>query len=231
MDTSLAQIAISHALKGSWDEAIKANLEILKFNPEDVDSLNRLARAYTEIGEISKAKQMAQKVLKVDSVNSIAIKCLEKCKSLKKGEKGSYSNMSAEAFLEEPGKTKMINLIHPGDENVLAKLDSGEEVNLLTHPHRVSVVTPDGKYIGRLPDDLAARLKRLIKLGNRYQVLIKSIDSRIIRVFIREMEKSMEARDVPSFPGEKIEYVSFTPPELVHKNEPIMEETEGASME
>ncbi len=226
MDSSLAQIAINQALTGSWTEAVKTNLEILKGDSENVDALNRLARAYTEVGEIDKAKKTSQKVLEIDSVNSIAIKCLEKWKSLKNGEKPSFTNISAESFLEEPGKTRMVNLMHLGDESIIAKLNSGDEVSLLPHQHRVSVVTMDGKYIGRLSDDLAARLRRLIKLGNKYQVLVKTVESKTVKVFIRELEKSEEAKDILSFPAEKIEYVSFTPPELVHKDEPIIEEIE-----
>jgi hypothetical protein len=215
-----------------WEDAVKTNLEILRDDPENVDALNRLARSYMEVDQIAKAREISQKVLKIDSVNSIALRCLEKWKSLKKGDaKSPSTTITAESFLEEPGKTKMVDLIHPGDESVLAQLDSGDEVTLLTHPHRVSVSTLDGKYIGRLPDDLAARLRTLIKQGNKYQVLIKTINGRLVRVFIREMEKSQIARDTVSFPGEKIEYVSFTPPELVHKDEPIVEETGAPATE
>ena len=225
MNDDLAQSAISLALNGEWDEAVKANLQILKAVSDDTDALNRLARAYAETGDVVKAKKTAEKVLKIDSVNPIAIKCLEKWKSLKKVDKGSSSKaISTEAFLEESGKTKIVALIHPGDEITLAKLDSGDEVSILCHPHRVSIVDASGKYIGRLPDDLSARLRKLIKLGNVYHVVIKSIEGREVKVFIKEVEKSANAKDFASFPTEKIEYTSFTPPELVHKDEPIMED-------
>lgn len=214
MYSSLAQKAIAEALAGAWRKAVNTNLQILKSNPNDIDSLNRLARAYAELDQIRKAKTTAQKVLKIDSVNPIAIKALEKWKALKKKEDkpSPTCSSSPESFLEESGKTKIAPLIHIGDKAVLASLDSGDEVGLLTHPHRVSIVTKDGKYIGRLPDDLAARLRRFIKLGNDYQVLIKSIEEGEVKVFIRG--------SAVTFPPEKIDYISFTPPELVHRETP-----------
>jgi hypothetical protein len=213
MDTTLAQKAIQEALSGNWDQSLKLNLQILKENSSDIDALNRLARAYKELGQISKAREFAQKVLKIDSVNQIAVKALEKWKSLKASDKSLPVGISTESFLEEPGKTKLVPLMDVGDAKILAKLDSGDEVNFLVHPHRVSVITTDKKYIGRLPDDLAARLRRLIKSGNSYQALIKNIEGHEVKIFIRELT----SKNGSSFPIEKIEYVSFTPPEFVHK--------------
>lgn len=226
METTASQKAISLALNGNWEEAIKANLEILKESPDDVDALNRLARAYAETGNIAKAQASAQKVLKIDPVNPIAQKCLERWKSAKNTEKHFTGTFNSESFLEEPGKTKLVQLVNPGDSKILATLDSGEEVSLITHTHKVSVITSSGKYIGRISDDLANRLKKLVKSGFKYQVLIKSVDSKDVTVFIREIEKPKDSPHSQSFPVEKIDYVSFTPPELVHKEAPVNETPE-----
>lgn len=223
METSLAQKAVSFALAGSWEDALKTNLEILSGSPEDIDALNRLARCYAEMGEMKKAVATTQKVLKIDPTNSIAQKCLLKWKSARPGEAHKYCAGSGEAFLEESGKTKMITLINPGDSTIFANLNSGDEVKLAAFAHKVSVVDEDDKYIGCLPDDLAARLRNFMKKGNKYQVLIKSIDSKDITVLIRELENKT---GVASFPPEKIDYVTFTPPELVHRDVPEMSNTE-----
>ena len=82
------------------------------------------------------------------------------------------------------------------------------------------VQTEDGKYIGRLPDDLSARLRKLIELGNKYQVIVKSVNTHEVKILIRETFRVPSLKDVPSFSTERVDYVSFTPPELVHnKNE------------
>lgn len=228
MEIDLAQKAVSAALSGDWSQALKLNKKILTENPKDIDALNRLARAYAEIGNIKKAKDSAEKVLKLDPFNPIASKCLAKWKGLTKGEATGTGPTSGEAFLEEPGKTKIVSLLHLGDSKILAKLDSGDEVYLTPYAHRVSATTYDGKYIGRLPDDLAARLRHFMKYGNEYQVLIKSIAPSEVKVFIRETKRAPDLSDVASFSAERIDYVSFTPPELVHKKEePIMAVPEG----
>ncbi len=220
----LAQEAISQALKGNWQKALEINQEILSKDSENIDALNRLARCLAELGRIKEAKATALKVLKIDPFNSIATKSLEKWKKLKKGEIYNSKPTKPDVFLEEPGKTKVVTLIHVGNPKILAKLDSGDEVKLNTHSHRICVTTMDGNLVGKLPDDLSAKLKRLISLGNAYQVFIKSISGRTVKVFIREVKRSPRLSHTPSFPPEKIEYVSFTPPELVHKKEEIVKE-------
>lgn len=226
MDADLAQKSVSAALCGDWKEAISLNKEILAQDPQNIDALNRLARAYSEIGNIKKAKALSQKVLKIDPFNTIAAKSVRKWKQLKPGEAASGSLSGAEAFLEEPGKTKIVPLLYLGGASILSKLDAGSEVKLTPSSHRVSVVTQEGKYIGRLPDDLSARLRKLIKMGNVYQILVKSIAPNDVKVFIREIERNSKFSDVASFPPERIDYISFTPPELVRKRESAFSDSE-----
>jgi len=222
MENSLAQKAVSLALAGEWQEALKTNLEILAILPEDIDSLNRLARCYSETGDTLRAVATTQKVLKIDPVNPIAQRCLSKWKTAKPGDNHKASP-SGEAFLEESGRTKMITLLNPGESSLFANLNSGDELKLSAYAHKVSVIDLDGKYIGRLPDDLAARIRNLLKNGNKYQVLVKSIDEKDVTVLIRELENKT---GVASFPPEKIDYVTFTPPELVHRDIPEMSNVE-----
>lgn len=231
MEMTLAQKAISLALDGRWEEAVEVNLDLLKDSPQDTDALNRLARAYAELGKISDAKKTARKVLKIDPANSIAQKRLEKWKTVKNAGKNGGSAATVESFLEESGKTKLITLVNTGDSRLFANLDPGEEVKIFASAHKVSILTPDNKYIGRLPDDLAARLRNLIKAGNKYKVLIKSIEPKEVTVFMRETERGKNAPDIASFPQEKIDYVSFTPPELVHKEQPEMIDSAEESSE
>jgi len=218
----LAQNAISSALKGNWKEAKKLNLQIVETSPKDADALNRLARAYIELGSIAKAKSTARAVLKIDPFNSIATKSIKKWKNLKKNEltKGSAPT-SPEVFLEEPGKTKEVVLINLGEENILGKLDAGDEVRLSPKNHKVSIITKENKYVGRLPDDIASRIRRLCKIGNKYRVLIKSTEPEKVKVFIREVKRSPKVKNVSTFSTERIDYISFTPPELIHSKSTI----------
>ena len=180
MNDNLPQEAIDLALKRKWAEAIKVNLQILKNYPDDIDTLNRLSRAYYEHGDIIKARKTSLSVLKIDPGNNIAIKATEKYKSAAKNKskanKKGDQNIDPSVFIEEPGKTKITNLINVGSVNTCSCLDSGDEIFLVTHTHKVSITNSDGKYIGRLPDDLSAKLRRFIKGGNEYRVFVKSVE-------------------------------------------------------
>jgi tetratricopeptide (TPR) repeat protein len=224
MDSDLAQKAINAALTGNWEKAIEINSLILKNKPDDIDSLNRLARAYAEIGKINKAKETATRVLKQDPFNSIATKSLEKWKKLRSVKGKTAGSTNAGSFLEEPGKTKIVSLIHLGDAKILANIDAGDEVHLNHHGHRAGITTMEGKFVGRLPDDVSARLRKLINIGNRYGVWIKSVDKSDVKVFIREISRTPKIGDTPSFSSEKIDYISFTSPELVHDKQDIVNE-------
>lgn len=222
MDNHHSAKAISLALAGKWEEALQINKLILKNDPKDTDALNRLAKAHSELGNIDKAKSLAKRVARLDPFNKIALKSLEKWKKLNKGEAYSPNISSAGTFLEEPGKTKIVSLIRVGSGKTIAKLDSGDEVRLNTHGHSATICTIDGSYVGRLPDDLSARLKQFLKHGNEYEAFVKSSSRDGVKIFIREVKRAKKLADIPSFSSEKIDYISFTPPELVRKKEAIV---------
>ena len=226
MVQALTQKAIANALKGKWKEALAINIEILNKSPNDIDALNRLARAYSELGNFTKARKTAKQVLKIDPYNKIAQKGLEKWKNLRKGKTVKSNKISANLFLEEPGKTKIISLLNISSKKILAKIDSGDELELNLHGHKVSVITKDGAYIGKLPDDVGAKLKKLIKMGNKYKVLAKSIEPNEVKIFIKEIANTSKTAGIPSFPTEKIDYIPFTSPELVHKRPELIPESE-----
>lgn len=220
MDESLAQKAISAALSGKWEEAITLNKKILEQDSNDVDALIRLARAYAETNEIKQAKETLQKVIQLDPYNTIALRALAKWKSLNKNNNGYHSTGSnPHFFLEEPGKTKIVLLKHLCSPDAIAELDAGDPVKLNINTHKVSVNSQAGKYIGRLPDDISARIKKLSSLGYQYTGVIRSSDKNGVKILIRETVRPSNYSDIPSFPGEKINYVTFTPPELVHEDQ------------
>ncbi len=235
MNQDLAHQAIGKALSGKWEEARDINLAIIKQNPQDIESLNRLAKAYFELGNIKSAKATISKILKIDPYNPIAVKCYEKWKSLKKVDKNTSKQLSPDMFLEEPGKTKIIHLIHTCDKPIMAKLNCGDIVYSSAKSHRVSIVSDSGDYIGKLPDDLSIKIKKLIKLGYQYIFAIKSMDSHGIKVFIREVCRPDKYSNKSSFSSERIDYISYTPPELVHDKTEVSpvsfdEETETSSV-
>ncbi len=232
MDT-LAQKAIEEALKGNWNEAESLNEEILEQNPDNREALNRLARACLELGKLKKSLSSYKKVLKIDPYNSIALKALPRLQALENSplskekfkKKANGNGLSpvatANLFIEEPGKTKTVPLIHLGDASVISILDAGEIVNLAPHAHRVSVETEEGRYIGRFPDDVSRRLIKFSRQGYEYISYIKSVTADSIKIFVKETKRADNMTDIPSFPAtEKLNYVSFTSPDSIHEEKP-----------
>lgn len=214
MNEDLVRKAINLALKCQWKEAIKVNKLILKEDSLDIEALNRLSRAYLEIGDIKRALTISNKVLKIEPSNKIAERSIDKCKrSISCTDKikidiNGEQNIDASVFLEEIGKTKLVSLINLGSPQNISKLYSGDEVKLQTHSHRATLTSQEGFYIGRLPDDLSARIKLLVKGGNTYKVFIKSICSSEITVFVKEIKRGSGLKNTMSFPMDKSELIN-----------------------
>ena len=233
----LAQKAIDEALRGNWKEAIRLNEELLAEDSKNREALNRLSRAYLEVGKLSRALTNYKKVLKLDPYNTIALKALERLKvarsvnNIKEFKKNGVNNFSpvaaANLFIEEPGKTKTVTLIHLGDLAVISTLDACEPVRLECHSHRVSVTTDNGRYIGRFPDDISRIVIKLTREGNEFSTYIRSASADQVIIFIKETKRSEIRRDLPSFSStDRPGYISFTPPDLVHAEKPDVSTTE-----
>lgn len=196
--------AIDEAIKLNWSKALEINLEIAKEFPGDVPTLNRLAKAYMEIGDLQKCVKTLKSVLKIDKYNPIAIKNLQKAEQIHT--KGRLPNKlptrvmkSACLFIEEPGKTKILRLLNLAPKSVLISINPLDEVNLIPKRHTIQITNAEGKYIGALPDDVAKRLTTLIKGGNKYEAFIKSAEKKEIDIFIRETHKGNKYKNQPSF--------------------------------
>lgn len=205
----LAKMAADAALLSNWQEAIQINQKILKNNQEDVEALNRLARAQVCSGEIEKAQKTYKKVLELDPYNIIANKNVNRI-NLSNGHTNGKNiilsqNLSS-LFLSEPGKTKVVGLLNLAPPTVLAVLNYGEEVHLNAKSHAVAVTTLEGVYIGALPDDIAHKLIAFISGGNKYEAFVKSVTPKILTIFIRETERSQKFTNQPSFQANPISY-------------------------
>lgn len=203
MDILIKQ-AISAALCHSWDEAVKLNLEILSDRENDIDSLNRLANAYIQSNKIEAAKKIYKKILILDKYNAIAIKNLDKISSLNKRTKLNSNmkispSLSPSLFIEEPGKTKTVSLIHVAPASVLSILNIGDKVALFPKKHSIDVRTENKIHLGALPDDIAFRLLRFIKGGNTFEVYVKNVSKKCLMVFIKEASRGKKFFNQPTF--------------------------------
>jgi len=191
--------AIEATLEGDWEKAIKLNKSLIDEDPNDIEALNRMALAYTVLGKPKKAKKTYEDVLTIDSLNSIALKNLEKIKKDSGNTDGSNITIQVNnIFLEESGKTKVVELINLAQPEILLTLRTGQLVNIAEKRLKI-FVSQEKKYIGVLPDDIGKRLIKHIKGGNKYEAYVKSATLQNVGIFIRELKRVAKFKDQPSF--------------------------------
>lgn len=203
MDDPLISKAIQSALNQNWLEAIRFNLELIKVNSEDVETLNRLAFAYLKSGDILNAKAHYQKVLRIDKFNPIANKNLKWLNRITQSDihqNPAVISPPPTVFLEEPGKTKIVLLVNLAPVKVLCNLLVAQEVKLLPKKHSIEVRDNLDGYIGALPDDVSYKLLKFFTGGNTYTAYIKGVTQNSVSIFIRELSRSQKFNNLPSFP-------------------------------
>ena len=205
-----AETAIAAALAQDWKEAIRINLAILKNETDDIESLCRLAFAYLKTGQLLAAKRTYLKVLGLDKYNQIATKNLKKMTTLKKKDMANEASgfMSPMIFLEEPGKTKIVECVHVAPSHVLSTLSAGQEVMLKPKNHCIVVRTSSQTYVAALPDDMSFKLHKMIAAGNTYQAIVKGVDKKSVKIMLRELSRGKKFAKQPSFTS-STSYVSF----------------------
>lgn len=201
--SELTKQAINASLKSLWNEAILLNKKILKKEPKNTDASNRLAFAYQASGSLNKAIEIYKIVLKQDPCNLIAFKSLKKLKdfNLKRGFiRTNISFNNKNLFVEEQGKTKIVNLLNLNSKSVLSSLNCGDKLIICTKKRSIILKNEKGDYLGVLPDDLAFRLLPFIRKGNQYEAYVRSVTKNTLWIFMRETFKVSKLKIISSFP-------------------------------
>lgn len=197
----LSQAAIDAALQCKWDLAKDLNEQILTESPQDICALNRFARACFELGSIKTSKDTYQKVLAIDPYNAVALKNHKRLSMLKDSAHTSRSSTTTLlSFIEEPGKTKIVQLVRTATPDVLVTLRAGDAVQMQQKSRGIHIFCSDETYIGRLPDDLSYHMLQLLQAGNTYGAFLKQILHNKVFVFIKELYRNELVMPYPSFP-------------------------------
>lgn len=206
---SLKNQAIQTALQGDWNTAINLNQEILQEEPENIDALNRLAFAQASVGNIAEAKEFYQKVLELDIQNPIATKNLKRLQTMNGKSPAPVMHKMNNIFIEEPGKTKVIELLNIADQKATSHLRCGEELHLSVKRMKIFVLDNEKQYIGMLPDDISKRLIDFIQGGNLYEAYVKTVDEHKVTVFVKETHRSPKFKNQQSFINTEKSKLSF----------------------
>lgn len=197
-------VAVKLALENKWDEAAEENKKLLIEDPDNVDTLNRLAYSYVKLGKFRKAKEYYQMVIKLDKTNPIALKNVKRLDTVSKRAPEiltspmAFTNLQ-DVFIEEAGKTKTVELKNVADKKTLSLIQPGDIVTLSIKRSKIFVQMIDKTYVGVLPDNIGMRMIDFINGGNEYQACVKAVEDNSATIFIRETKKVARFKNQPSF--------------------------------
>ena len=195
--------AVALALEGKWEEAAGVNRELLGLFPDDIEAMNRLGKAYLELGRFGEAREAFAGALSLSPYNTIAKKNLERLAHLQ--DRGSppqgSQKITPNLFIEEGRKSAVTVLQKVAPGPVLAKVAAGDLVNLRSQESRLVVENQHGDYLGEVTPKLANRLLRLIRGGNQYTGAVVSVHHQDVAVTLREVYTHPNLVGVVSFPS------------------------------
>lgn len=204
----LSKEAITLAMQSHWDEAVRVNRSILEVFPTDVEAMNRLGKALTELGQCAEARSAFKSALEVAPHNTIARRNLERLTLLRDGKartRGEPKSVRPDQFIEATGKAGTTMLVNLASGEKLAKLAAGDPVALNVRGNVLSVDSVAGEYVGRVEPRLAARLVKLMEGGNKYTAAVTSNNAREVTIIIREVFQHPSQHGRIAFPAKGIE--------------------------
>jgi tetratricopeptide (TPR) repeat protein len=193
----LTQQAVNAFKESNWQKAISFNQKIIAIDAQNLGALNRLGIAFLKNGNTTKSKNSFKKVLEIDLYNKIALKNISILKTLAQDD---LNQQSRDYFVEESTEAKIISLHRLAGKDVLRKLKIGQNLNLKIKNRFINLENKDNIYLGALPEDISARLKKLIEDGNQYSFSVYSISENECRIYVKENLKSGKNSNILSFP-------------------------------
>jgi tetratricopeptide (TPR) repeat protein len=191
--------AISLAMKNRWEEAAQLNREILDMFPNEVDAYNRLGKALTELGRYADARDAYGRAVKLDPLNGIATKNLQRLGKLAEGAAAPPpSPVDPRLFIEESGKTT-VTLLTDLRGGAIGKLSAGDQLQLERRGNQAVVCDMTGVEVGRIEPKLEQDLIRLLEMGNQYSVFVTAANDQSVHVIIRETRRAPQMGNRPSF--------------------------------
>jgi len=197
--------AIELALQSKWAEAVQVNRGIMdRFGPDE-DTLNRLGKAYTELGQLDDAMDAYKSTLKMNPVKPIAQKNLAKLQALRGVQPvpTSKAKVDVDAFIEETGKTALTALHVHTEGDPCSKVSGGDPVKLIVAEDTMNVETARGVSLGHLEHALGRRLIKFLEGGNRYSGAVATCEGGAVKIIVRETYQDPKFFGRPSFPIKK----------------------------
>ncbi len=200
----LSREAVNLALEGGWERATEVNKAILELFTEDVEAMNRLAKAFIEMGHYTDAKAVLDRVCEVAPYNNIAKKNRARLEQMSAspsdGKQIRKPTGVPQLFIEESGKSSTTVLRNVPDKKTISHVSPGDPVTLEQENNALTVYCGDGGPVGQIEPKTAKRLIQLIEGGNTYAAAIIGINEQGVSVIIRETFRHRSLQNVCSFP-------------------------------
>jgi hypothetical protein len=199
--------AIDMAMQARWQEAVEINKEIITAFPDDVDALNRLGRAYMELGQYKLAREAYQKTVALDPYNAIANRNIRRLNDLKDTGKTEIETDKVEPqkFIQEIGKAGVVTLVELAQKEKRASTVAGDKAILKIDGSYLAVENSRGEYLGRAEPKHAPRLIRLMIGGNKYSATVVKSTAEGMTVMVHEIYQDPSQAGRLSFPPKGME--------------------------
>ena len=224
--------AINLAMQAQWQEAVAVNMEIIESFPDDVDTYNRLGRAYMELGDYAQAREAYSQAVELDPYNAIAKRNLRRLSDVRETDSVQVETDKVEPqhFIEEIGKAGVVSLYDLAPKEIRARMVAGDKVSLTVEGSGLMVEDSRGEYLGRVDPRPAQRLARLMLGGNRYSAAVVSSTMEMMTVIIRETYQDPSQVGRLSFPPKGLEEVRpYVSDRIVKPDSEYEEEAEEES--
>ncbi|HZT08454.1 MAG TPA: tetratricopeptide repeat protein [Chloroflexota bacterium] len=198
-----AEQAVNLAMQSRWTEAAELNRQIIDAYPKDVEAHNRLGKALMELQKYDEAREVYNHALRLDPTNGIAHKNLLRLEKLMEesvAPGAPSAPVDPSLFIAETGRTTTTALVQLAAPEVLAKMDSGDPVDLRVEGNTVLAVSKSGDVLGKIEPKLRQRLIRLFTMGNEYAAVVTAVDEGSLKIIIRETHRDPSMGNRPSFP-------------------------------
>jgi hypothetical protein len=194
--------AIDLAMQAKWQEALEVNKEIIAAFPEDVETCNRLGRAYMELGQYSLARESYSRSATLDPYNAIAARNLRRLSDLgdSDGAEVETDRVEPQQFIEEIGKAGVVTLFELAPKENRARMVAGDKVYLKVNGSVLAVENSRGEYMGQIDSKYAPRLIRLMLGGNEYTASVVKSTMDTMTVIVRETFQHPNNAGKMSFP-------------------------------
>ncbi len=221
--------AIDLAMQARWQEAAAVNEEIIRQYPADIETYNRLGRAYMELGSFTKAKEAYNQTVKLDPYNAIANRNLRRLNDLKETQKAlvETDRVDPEQFIEEIGKAGVVTLVDLAPKEQRALTVAGDKAVIKVDGPYLTVENIHGDYLGKVDYKQALRLIRLMMGGNKYSAVVIKSSADGMTLMVRETYKDPSQAGKLSFPPKGLQELRNNTNDRLPKEESDDEDDSG----